>query len=252
MAGLLFWSVICAPRRISRTFTQLIFFRAAEGLGESFYFPASMSFLADYHGPSTRSRAMSIHQTSVYLGTAGGAALTGFLANRLGWRSPFWVLGVVGIAYAVFLIVGLVEPRRNQAAGEERKRSAADDEDRRAPWPASGTLTEQIAADHVNPFAGCFWAFSWGRTLWRRRFSAWLPTFIFERFDLGLDNSSFTSTFWPLASLPGAILGEWPRIGRRGGGRGGRIRVQASGLILAAPFVFLTGWSTSVPLLIAA
>ena len=78
------------------------FFRAAEGLGESFYFPASMSFLADYHGPRTRSRAMSIHQTSVYLGTAGGAALTGFLAQRQGWRSPFWVLGMVGIVYAVF------------------------------------------------------------------------------------------------------------------------------------------------------
>ena len=30
--------------------------RAAEGLGESFYFPASMSMLADYHGPRTRSK----------------------------------------------------------------------------------------------------------------------------------------------------------------------------------------------------
>ena len=56
---------------------QLVFFRAAEGLGESFYFPASMSVLADYHGPRTRSRAMSFHQTSVYLGTAGGWFLGG-------------------------------------------------------------------------------------------------------------------------------------------------------------------------------
>ena len=46
-------------------------------------------------------------------------------------------------------------------------------------------------------------------------FLTWLPMFIFESFDLGLDNSSFTSTFWPLASLPGAIL---RRDRRRPGG----------------------------------
>ena len=71
-AGLAFWSLICVATGLARSFLQLVFCRAAEGLGESFYFPASMSVLADYHGPRTRSRAMSLHQTSVYLGTAGG------------------------------------------------------------------------------------------------------------------------------------------------------------------------------------
>ena len=66
-------------RPCSRNFLQLLCFRAAEGLGESFYFPASMSMLADYHGPRTRSQAMGIHQTSVYLGTAGGWTLGGAL-----------------------------------------------------------------------------------------------------------------------------------------------------------------------------
>jgi MFS family permease len=101
--GLTFWSLICAATALSRSFFQLIFFRAAEGLGESFYFPASMSILADYHGARTRSRALGIHQTSVYLGTAGGAVLAGYLGQTLGWRSPFWVLGLSGVAYAVLL-----------------------------------------------------------------------------------------------------------------------------------------------------
>ena len=56
--GLTFWSLICAATALSRNFVQLVFFRGAEGLGESFYFPASMSVLADYHGPRTRSRAL--------------------------------------------------------------------------------------------------------------------------------------------------------------------------------------------------
>ncbi len=56
VAGLAFWSLVCAATALARTFNQLLFFRAAEGLGETFYFPASMSLLADYHGPRTRSR----------------------------------------------------------------------------------------------------------------------------------------------------------------------------------------------------
>src|SRR4029077_13178844 len=111
-AGLAFWSLICAATALSRSFAQLVFFRGAEGLGESFYFPASMSLLADYHRPKTRSRALSIHQTSVYLGTAGGAGLAGYLGERLGWRWPFWILGLAGMVYAVFLGFCLVEPPR--------------------------------------------------------------------------------------------------------------------------------------------
>ena len=77
-------------------------------------------------------------------------------------------------------------------------------------------------------------------------------SYIFERFELGLSSSSLTSTFWPLASLPARCWGEWRPTGPSRRWRGGRIRVQGVGLILAAPFVFLTGWSTSVPILIAA
>src|SRR5262245_3546156 len=117
--GLAFWSLICAATGGSRTFGQLLFFRGAEGLGESFYFPASMSFLADYHGPRTRSLALGVHQTSVYLGTAGGAVLAGFLGESYGWRSPFYVLGASGIVYALFLGFMLREPVRGQS--EEKK-----------------------------------------------------------------------------------------------------------------------------------
>ncbi|HEY2014748.1 MAG TPA: MFS transporter, partial [Bryobacteraceae bacterium] len=41
--GLYVWSLICVATAASRTFGQLLGFRAAEGLGETLYFPASMS-----------------------------------------------------------------------------------------------------------------------------------------------------------------------------------------------------------------
>ncbi len=72
LAGLQTWSAICMATALSRNFTHLILFRAAEGLGESAYFPASMSMISDYHGKATRSRAMGAHQTSVYAGVIAG------------------------------------------------------------------------------------------------------------------------------------------------------------------------------------
>ena len=252
--GLAFWSVICAATALSRNFVQLLFFRGAEGLGESFYFPASMSFLADYHGPRTRSRAMSIHQTSVYLGTAGGAVLAGHLGERFGWRSPFWALGLVGIVYAAALWFSLIEPLRSRGGGPDAGKSEpAGDEEWLSPPPGSGSMHEKLARILINPAAALLLAVFVGANFVAATFLTWLPMFIFEGFDLGLSGASLTSTFWPLASLPGALCGgvvaDW--AARRS--PGGRIRTQALGLMLAAPFVLLTGlWSSSVAMLIPA
>ena len=168
--GLVFWSVICALTADLEKLHPASFFRAAEGLGESFYFPASMSLLADYHGPRTRSRAMGIHQTSVYLGTAGGAVLAGFLAERQGWRSPFWVLGFVGIVYAV---VPELRPGRAgpESSGRTRTRSGICSMTRigRRPVAERESLGGQVAANRRRILRPpCFWLCSSGRISWRR------------------------------------------------------------------------------------
>jgi MFS family permease len=251
-AGLAFWSLICAATALPRSFFQLLVLRGAEGLGESFYFPASMSVLADFHGPRTRSRAMSIHQTSVYLGTAGGWYLGGLLGERFGWRSPFWVLGLSGTAYALVLAICLVEPLRG----------GADDEHNRArtgrpsgPDPSdclTGSLVERIARIVNNRTAALLLVVFLAANFVATTFLAWLPAYVSRSFKLGLTDSAQTSVFWALASLPGAVCGgalaDWAR--RRY--RGGRIRVQSLGLGLAAPFVLLAGVTTSVPILVIA
>jgi MFS family permease len=252
--GLAFWSLICAATALSRSFVQLVLFRGAEGLGEAFYFPASMSVLADYHGPRTRSRAMSIHQTSVYLGTAGGAVLAGYLGQQYGWRSPFWTLGLAGLAYAVFLATVLREPARDQFRAKPAGPSPIGDEF--DAWdsvpPAKGTMVEKVARIVTNPAAALLLAVFVGANFVAATFLAWLPLYIFEKFRMGLADSSTISTTWSLASLCGALCGgiaaDW--AARRSAG--GRIVIQSLGLILGAPFVFLAGQSKSLAMVIAA
>ena len=55
LGGLYAWSAICMATSAMTSFRGLFTMRALEGIGEAFYFPASMSLVSDYHGPATRS-----------------------------------------------------------------------------------------------------------------------------------------------------------------------------------------------------
>src|SRR5262249_26857164 len=115
LVGLYVWSVICMATALSRRPSHLLFFRAAEGLGETCYYPAATSMLSDYHGPTTRSRALGLHQTSVYVGTIAGGFCAGWIGWRYGWRSSFVVFGGLGILLGLVLHGFLREPVRGGA-----------------------------------------------------------------------------------------------------------------------------------------
>ncbi|HXK95709.1 MAG TPA: MFS transporter, partial [bacterium] len=102
LSGFLFWSGITLLFAFSTEYWHLLVLRAVEGFGEAFYFPAAMSMISSYHTKETRSRAMGIHQSSVYAGTVAGGWLGGWMGMHYGWRSSFYVLGISGI-FLVFL-----------------------------------------------------------------------------------------------------------------------------------------------------
>ncbi|ODU01072.1 MAG: hypothetical protein ABS79_02290, partial [Planctomycetes bacterium SCN 63-9] len=255
-AGLAFWSLICAATALSRNFGELVFFRGAEGLGESFYFPASMSLLAAYHGAGTRSRAMSIHQTSVYVGQAGGVMLAGNLAERYGWPSPFWVLGIIGIVYAIGLAFVLREPQEKPHAEPIDPAEAAftlpdhatEFEHPRAPFSPSAFMAK-VKNVLENPAVVLLFLVFIGANFVAAGFMVWLVKFIDFTFKQRLTFSANISAIWSIASLFGALLGGV--LADKAASRlGGRVLVQGLGLLIGAPFVLMAGWASSIPMLV--
>jgi sugar phosphate permease len=144
-----------------------------------------------------------------------------------------------------------VEPRRESTDQE----GGTDERDRKElslPPVHGGALSAKVARIVSNPAAALLLVTFLGANFVAAAFLTWLPSYIFERFDLGLSISSLTSTVWPLSSLPGVLLGGVAADWASRKARGGRIRVQSLGLLLATPFVFLAGWSTSTLMLIGA
>jgi len=104
IGALSFWSLMTVSTAWAHSYHALVLVRGLAGLGEAFYFPSAMSLIAGYHGPETRSRAMSIHQSSVYAGTIVGGSMSAYVAQRSGWRDSFELLGGLGILLALVVM----------------------------------------------------------------------------------------------------------------------------------------------------
>ena len=96
IGSLVVWSAATAGSGMAGAFGVLLVMRGLTAFGESLYYPAANSMIGDLHGLSSRSTAMSFHQTAVYIGTISSGTLAAYIGQQYGWRSSFWVFGLAG------------------------------------------------------------------------------------------------------------------------------------------------------------
>jgi len=241
LAGLQIWSIICMATAVSRNFYHLLFFRAAEGLGETFYYPASVSLISDYHGKRSRSRALGLHQSSVYFGTIAGGFFAGLIGQFYGWRWSFIAFGGLGIVLGLFLHRFLREPQRGAADLADGIVSAVR-------LPLAEVLKQTALRPTVILLMLGFMFANFGALV----LLAWIPKYLHDRFEFGLAVAGLNATLYPqVASMVGSPLGGWLADELRKRTVMGRILVQVLGAGAAAPFVYLCGQADSLWLVLA-
>jgi MFS family permease len=244
LGTLIFWSVTAAATAFAHTYAQLLLGIALGGLGEAFYFPAAMSIIADFHAAETRSRAMSLHQSSVYAGSVAGGAMAGYLGQYYGWRAGFQLFGGVGVALGCGLWLLLREPRRGQSDPDAGK------------LPEAGTGLAGLGEIVRNPSIWLMIGAFMGANFVAMIFTVWMPTFLFRKFHMSLIMSGLNGTaYLQIASVLGVVFGGWladVRVRARKGDKGARVLVQSLGLFCGVPFLFLSGWTTATMAVIGA
>jgi sugar phosphate permease len=231
--SLLVWSGATLTTGLSFTLIQLIILRSiATGGGEAFYYPSASALICEYH-QNTRSTALAIHQTSLYVGIIGSGYLTGYIADTFGWRTAFYIFGGFGIILTVILFYRLknsvIVPKTNEKS--DSIRSVIEALKMFIRKPTALLLTIAFAG---MQFVGV-------------GFLTWMPTFLHEKYNFSLARAGFDSTFYHhLAAFAGVMAGA--RIADRLATKISGIRgwVQMIGLLLGAPFIIIMSKSESL------
>lgn len=114
VGSLFVWSAVTYLMGYADNFEQLYWLRALMGISEALYIPSALSLIADWHEGKSRSLAIGIHMTGLYVGQAiGGFGAT--IAATFSWHSTFHWFGIIGIAYSVVLALLLRDKAKSAA-----------------------------------------------------------------------------------------------------------------------------------------
>jgi len=92
---------ILTPLAANISIYALVLVRVVEGLGEGVTFPAMHAMIAVWVPPDERSRVAGIVYSGAQAGTVLSLPLSGYLCDRLGWESVFYLFGTLGVVWWV-------------------------------------------------------------------------------------------------------------------------------------------------------
>jgi len=111
------WSFLTAVSGMARNYLQLVFLRGGVALGEAGCVPAAHSLIVDHFEPKRRAWAFSVFQGIGIGGAVIGTILGGILAEALGWRWAFAILGAPGMLVGLLALFTIREPERSHHRG---------------------------------------------------------------------------------------------------------------------------------------
>lgn len=234
------WSAVTLLMGYCTTYNQVFWLRALMGVSEALYIPAGLSLIADYHTGKSKSFAIGIHMTGLYLGQAvGGFGAT--LAEKFSWQQTFHWFGIIGVVYAILLIALLYE-KRNQSVKAETAEPAL-----KIPvLKGFGMIFSNVAFWIILFFFASTSLPGWAT-------KNWLPTLFAESLGAPMSEAGPISTITiAISSFIGILIGgplsdNWVKKNIKG-----RIYTSAIGLSLMIPALLLLGLGSGMVAAIAA
>ncbi len=120
------WSGMTALSGFAANIWQLTLARVGVGIGEAGCSPPAHSMIADYYPPEQRSSAMGFYTLGISAGIMLAYLAGGWVAQNIGWRAAFLIVGVPGLLLAFIVRFTIREPERG--ASEQRRDSGEQPE----------------------------------------------------------------------------------------------------------------------------
>jgi len=241
VGSLFIWSGVTIGMGYATTFSQLYVLRGIMGISEAFYIPAALSLIADYHQGYTRSLAIGIHTTGIYLGQAlGGFGAT--VASHFSWHFTFHSVGLIGVIYSIVLIFFVREKKAYIINTAQKKSVGAEFSQMfRGLGILFGNISFWVLLFYFSAPSLPGWAVK-----------NWLPTLFSEKLHLDMAQAGPMATITiAIASFVGVLIGgfisdRWVKRNLKG-----RIYTGVIGLAFTIPALFLIGRGTGLESILA-
>jgi MFS transporter, Spinster family, sphingosine-1-phosphate transporter len=236
IVSLVCWSGITFYTGLVDSYQGLLSTRTAMGISEAFYIPAALALISDYHAGTTRSKAVGIHQTGIYLGVILGG-FSGYAADApdVGWRITFHVIGLLGIVYAIPLMFLLRDPQIRSEDDSTDSRTGQSGGDHQT----GGSIMNDL---FLNPSFGLLVAYFTLPAMAAWVIRDWMPSILKEKLDISQGLAGISATFYfQVAAIAttffaGWLADRWSKKYVRG-----RIYVSAIGMSLMVPALLAVG-----------
>ena len=239
VASLFVWSSVTLLMGFTHDFSTLYILRMIMGLSEAMYIPAALALIADFHTGKSRSLAIGVHMTGLYVGQALGG-FGAMLSDHLSWENTFIYFGLFGALYALVLATFLHETDAQLARIK------------------NGAKTNESQSNGLNNVVQSFGKILssvpfWGMLIFFTATSLpgwatknWLPTLFEQNLQLNMQIAGPISTATIALSsfigvfVGGAISDRWVRTNVKG-----RVYTSAMGLGMMAPALAFLGFGSS-------
>ena len=239
VASLFVWSSVTLLMGFTHDFSTLYILRMVMGLSEAMYIPAALALIADFHTGKSRSLAIGVHMTGLYVGQALGG-FGAMLSHHLSWENTFIYFGLFGALYALVLATFLHETDAQLARIK------------------NGAKTNESQSNGLNNVVQSFGKILssvpfWGMLIFFTATSLpgwatknWLPTLFEQNLHLNMQIAGPISTATIALSsfigvfVGGAISDRWVKTNVKG-----RVYTSAMGLGMMAPALAFLGFGSS-------
>ena len=242
VGSLFVWSAVTLAMGYATSFNQLYYLRGIMGISEALYIPSALSLLADWHEGKSRSLAIGIHMTGIYMGQAVGG-FGAVVAAMLSWKTAFHWFGIIGIVYALVLAVLLFE---KPSHGKTESKSTQTTVPKASLFSGFGVILSNWVFWIILFFFAVPSLPGWAT-------KNWLPTLFAQNLGIPMEEAGPISTITIAASsFLGVIFGgylsdRWVKRNLKG-----RVYTSAIGLALTIPALILLGFGHNLPAIVGA
>jgi len=122
--GLTVWSGLTAVCGLAQNFVHLLLALIRVGVGEATATPCAHSRISDYYPLEKRAKAIGLYSIGANIGMFVGMLAGGLIAQKLGWRAAFYIVGLPGIILAIIVKFTVKEPPRGYS--DNRKKDSVE------------------------------------------------------------------------------------------------------------------------------